>query len=239
MCRKRNSLILGLEKDIEAINQTFQVIAPHAVLILEWLEKQPEIDRESLIKLAEIGWFPDLGMHLDNLPQVVQAANEDPSQAETIAIDFLRARVDAIESELAQSYPKRSHLFRDAFEAHREGKYNLSIPVLLAQCDGIFWEASTKILFRKKDRETVACDYIRKVASEEFMEAMWTPLTISAPLWISQRERSESFDGLNRHQVIHGESVDYGTQTNSLKAISTLSYLRCLLTDTDVNEDCN
>ena len=180
-----------LEKDIEAINQTFQAIAPHLVLILEWLEKQPEIDRESLIKLAKIGWFPDLGMPLDNLLPVMQAANEDPIKAETIAIDFLRARVDAIESELAQSYPNRSHLFCDAFEAHRKRKFSLSIPVLLAQCDGIFWEASTKTLFRKKDRETVACEYKKWVAPEGFMEAMWTPLTISAPLWRNQRERSD------------------------------------------------
>ena len=225
-----------LEKDIEAINQTFQAIAPHLVLILEWLEKQPEIDRESLTKLAKIGWFPDLGMHLDNLLQVVQAANEDPSQAETIAIDFLRARVDAIESELAQSYPKRSHLFRDAFEAHREGKYNLSIPVLLAQSDGIFWDATSESLFIGHKRRSDACEFIRKEILEGPLDELLVPLSISAPIWMNRGERSESFEGLNRHQVLHGESIDYGTETNSLKAISTLSYLRCILTDSDVNE---
>ena len=151
-----------LGKDTETIIRTLQALAPYAQLFLKWVKEQPHINRKSLIKLAKIGWFPDLGMPLDNLLPVMQAANEDPIKAETIAIDFLRARVDAIESELAQSYPNRSHLFCDAFEAHRKRKYNLSIPVLLAQCDGIFWEASTKILFRKEDRENCCLGIYQK-----------------------------------------------------------------------------
>ena len=102
-----------------------------------------EVNRKALIKLAKIGWFPGLGLPLDNLQEILRTVSADRDRAEKIAIDFLRERVDAIELELSQSYPERSHLFRDAFQAHRERKYNLAIPVLLAQSDGIFWEASS------------------------------------------------------------------------------------------------
>jgi hypothetical protein len=35
----------------------------------------------------------------------------------------------------------------------------------------------------------------------------------------------ESFTALNRHQVIHGECWDYGTEINSLKAFSFLAFV--------------
>ena len=46
-------------------------------------------------------------------------------------------------------------------------------------------------------------------------------------------ERGDPFVGLNRHQVLHGESVDYDTEQNSLKAISLLTYLRWIFNKID------
>lgn len=45
------------------------------------------------------------------------------------------------------------------------------------------------------------------------------------PLICPLPECGANFDGLNRHQVLHRESVDYGTEINSLKAISLLNYV--------------
>ena len=41
---------------------------------------------------------------------------------------------------------------------------------------------------------------------------------------------------LNRHEVLHGESVDYGTEINSLKAISLLYYIASVLGERGHNE---
>ena len=57
-------------------------------------------------------------------------------------------------------------------------------------------------------------------------------LQSTLPLWMNERERhnwmkkhrTDYFPGLNRHEVLHGISVDYGTETNSLKAISFLNW---------------
>ena len=38
-----------------------------------------------------------------------------------------------------------------------------------------------------------------------------------------------SFHEVYRHQVMHGESVDYDTEENSLKAVSLLSWLAVVL----------
>mgnify|MGYP001564484260 CR=1 FL=1 len=37
------------------------------------------------------------------------------------------------------------------------------------------------------------------------------------------------FSALNRHQVMHGESVNYGSEINSLKALSPLNYVAVVL----------
>jgi hypothetical protein len=39
------------------------------------------------------------------------------------------------------------------------------------------------------------------------------------------RATGEAFSALNRHQVMHGESWDYGTEINSLKAFSFLAFV--------------
>ena len=193
-----------------------------------------EKNRECFIKLAENGWFPDLGMPTDNLSTIIHAVENCPNEAETLAITFLRERVDAIELELSRSYSDRSHLFRDAFEPHRERKYSLSIPVFLAQSDGIFWERYSKQLFREGHRKTACDQAIVQHAPEGFLAAMLCALSVSAPLWMSSNDRDKwmkghgkegSFVQLNRHLVLHGASVDYDTEKHSLQAISLLSYL--------------
>ena len=43
---------------------------------------------------------------------------------------------------------------------------------------------------------------------------------------------------LNRHQVLHGEVVDYGTEENSLKAISLLNYCATVLPEPADDNGC-
>ena len=54
---------------------------------------------------------------------------------------------------------------------------------------------------------------------------MLSPLAESLSISMSKHERPEGFDGLNRHMVLHGESLDYDTRENSLKAISLIGYV--------------
>lgn len=53
-----------------------------------------------------------------------------------------------------------------------------------------------------------------------------------------KRKRNANFSELNRHMVMHGDSVDYGTKKNSLKAISLLYYVAKALEYTEsISED--
>lgn len=183
--------------------------------------------RKALQRLGEEGWFLDPEMPALQLREIECLFDEHPDEIAEGLSDFFRTRLDDIERVLVDSYPCRGHLLQQAFEAHREEKYGLSIPVFLTQADGIFWEKTPgrKNLFISEQRKRTYKEYVSQIA-DSYIWAYLHPLSSTLPLWMTPNERGDSFVELNRHQVLHGESVDYGTEQNSLKAISLLSYLR-------------
>jgi hypothetical protein len=74
---------------------------------------------------------------------------------------------------------------------------------------------------------------IRAKSEDEFTSAATAALFEKLPLVAGKEDRADVLKRsgktewleLNRHLVLHGESVDYGTQMNSLKAISLLSFI--------------
>ena len=192
--------------------------------VQEWPGKQ----REAIMKLANHGWYIDPGMPLLATTKLLQALDSGDIQGTEAVAEFFRDELDRIEATLTDHYPRRAAILHDAFEAHRTGKYNLSIPVLLAQADGIWHEQYSTSLFRGQQRTATARDHASEI-EDQFFAAFFDLFTESVPLWMSASEREPSFSQLNRHLVLHGETVDYGTEENSLKAISFLSWLCWIL----------
>ena len=85
---------------------------------------------------------------------------------------------------------------------------------------------------RKKGKPKTAI-YVDTISADTLKLALLAPLSQPLPISASQYERDESFNELNRHQVMHGEVVNYGTEINSLKSISLLNYVVQVLDDDD------
>lgn len=126
---------------------------------------------------------------------------------------------------IVSQFPKRSHILRAAFSAHRRAEYELSVPVFLTQVDGICKETSDQYLFLKHNKKPQTAIYVAQFASNNFRAALLSPVAEALPIGASESERPQGFADLNRHTVLHGESLDYGSKTNSLKAISLLNYV--------------
>lgn len=141
------------------------------------------------------------------------------------------SQLTEIEEELVKLAPAREKLVRSAFGAHRRGEYELAIPVLLAQTDGISVDATGGSLFRDAEGSPLTAAYVRGIASDEFLSAMLAPLAQKLPINATEKQRGkvENWTALNRHMVLHGEALDYGTEINSLKAISLLNYVAGML----------
>ena len=221
---RRNQEYLNFTKTLEANLKLFR----------RAVEKWPEKRKKALQLLAEEGWFLNPEMPEEFFQGTENLLEKHPEEFLSCINNYFSEQLDEIEEKLSVSYPHRRHLFCDAFDAHRQEKYSLSIPVLLAQADGIFWEQfPNKNLFISKKRESAVNDYASQVQNE-LVRIYLYPLLLLLPLWMSGSQRNDSFSGLNRHQVLHGESFDYDTEQNSLKSVSLLSYLNFMLSS--VNE---
>ncbi len=141
---------------------------------------------------------------------------------------------------LAEKYPARKTAIHSAIDAHRSfapAGYSLSIPVFLAQTDGIFSEVTGISSAMDKVRGQNAIKGSQwlstQIAADEKAIGSLLPVLELHELDIlkSQRAREAKvqetgkvFNALNRHQVIHGEVSDYGTEINSMKAFSFLLF---------------
>ncbi|WFU40101.1 hypothetical protein QA640_38775 [Bradyrhizobium sp. CB82] len=222
----------------EQTNAFARHIAPFFAQLKEVAEKAPPAYRQALLLLGESGWYMDLGMRLDAPLGLGRSLKEgEIEHAENALAKYFDARVDQIERFLVEAHPRRAKVLSSAFAAHRAGQFDLSIPVLLAQTDGICRDEAGQYLFmgprgreykRYKGKPSIAV-FVDEVTSDAFLSAVLSPLGEKLPINASESERVEGWTALNRHMVLHGESVDYGTKINSLKAISLINYVASTL----------
>jgi hypothetical protein len=191
----------------------------------------PPRTQEALLLLGAHGWYLDLDLPLPGLWKLKKALSEgNIEEAEHALIEYFEGRIDKIEESISKRFPNREKLIRAAFNAHRRQEYELAIPVILAQTDGICKEVVNEYLFIKKNKKPGTAIYVEQIASDTFRAAILSPLAQTLPIGVSKHKRTEGFNELNRHMVMHGESLDYGSKTNSLKAISLINYVAHVLT---------
>ncbi len=205
-------------------------LAPVLDHLRETYEELPPRTQKALLILGENGWYLDLHIDMPFLWSLVEAfAKGSQEEAEVLLAEHFEERSEEIEKDIARRFPERGELIGAAFAAHRRGEYVLSIPVLLAQADGICKEASGQNFFLKRDRKPLTAAYVEQFTADTFTAALLSPLATALPIAASERERGENFSALNRHMVMHGESLDYGTRLNGLKAISLVNYVSQVL----------
>ena len=201
----------------------------------------PAEDEETIIcTLMEQGWVPDMDLTLGQLRQWAAALNpENPEivrQANNATCERFRDRLDDIEAKLVSEFPSRSAILRDAFDAHRQGKYTLSVPAFLTQVDGFFYDRCDANLFYGESRKALR-KRVEAMPSELSRMYLGALLNTRLPLLLSEKHRPDDFSGLNRHQVLHGLVTDYGTQESSLKAVALLYYCAFVLPKPEPEDD--
>ncbi len=211
-----------------------QQLGQVAAGLQQGLAELPSRTRDILLLLSEHGWFfynSEAG--LSELWQFEKDLSEgkDIEVNEALA-EYFEARITEIEESIVEKFPNRSHIVRPAFGAHRRGEYVLSIPVLLAQADGICMETVDKQFFLKTNGKPDTAAYVSQIDPDSFSAALLSPLETTLPISKSMKERGKEVIGLNRHTILHGESLDYGIKINSLKAISLINYVADVLTET-------
>ncbi len=197
----------------------------------------PERTRKTLMILAKHGWYFDPEMPF-GIPAIEEALESDNIEiANALLTEYFSERLPDIEQELKTKFPARANILESAFNAHRNKEYALSVPIFLIQADGICFDLINRQLYSKRSKVPVIAEYAKSIATDTFKSILLYPLTQPLPIAASADERTEDFDELNRHQVVHGESTNYDTELNSLKAISLLNYVAYVLSQDSTDSD--
>lgn len=212
--------------------------ARRMIELQEWWERLPPKLKWAYSVIGSVGWYSDDDMPVDQ-PIVLAEAIEagEVEEVEQLLEEHFEARATSIEASLAELFPDRRVILGKAFSAHHRGDFELSVPVFLAQADGICSDRCGEKLFGRSRGKPRTAKYVEQVAANAFQEA--TLHFLSEPMPISASPDSPDFvaRSLNRHAVLHGTSTTYGTKRNSLKAISLLQYLvSALATPAEAND---
>ncbi|HEY4109567.1 hypothetical protein [Puia sp.] len=210
----------------------------------EYLDVRLEMSK-SIQKLPAKGWYLSLdfidALAISNLDEYLE---RDPIAFQTDVEETFSRQFLYIEGKLMEDSPKRADLIKNIFSLHTQGNYFAAIPLALTQADGFckdWFTVESKsgkhvpVGFFDMDR-----DHKRGTASQKLSRSIIAPATSVFNLLLNQlakidRNNSLVLEGntsrlsdLNRHAILHGESTDYGTKINSIKAILLLDFIDAL-----------
>lgn len=204
----------------------------------EWLGRYPDRMEVALPVMAAAGWYLDANMPATLPTRFADAVDEgDGIRAETMMVAHFERRLDGIEQELCERHPHRAHLLQAAFNAHRRGEDVLAIPVLFAQVDGVCHDRSKQFAFFLLKAKEALSHALKGKSLSRLEEVLLMPFGLESPVSLNEKKRGEGFSGLNRHQVLHGESTTYGTHANAFRAVSLLAYVSQRLSALDCDPD--
>jgi hypothetical protein len=214
-----------------------QAAAPLVAATQEAAKVKPRVEKY----LAERGWYATFRFSLDdllNLAPLIDGGDHEAVDRHMAA--FAREGVGEVEVRLRERFPARAQIIADAFEAHRGGRYTLSVPTLLAQADGIGCDVIgvPRQFFQRPQRVEALQAKLAAftlLGRPYVLSGVWKGLvgTLLDPQSAeirtdkrAERQLSEPWFGpLNRHGVLHGHDTDYATEANSLRCVVLLEYL--------------
>lgn len=219
----------AFRQELNSFNRLTEILRstpPWAREVSDSLLKYPARVRENLVALAIAGWYLDPEMAVSDIVHFKEdLENDTAEEVNNDMVLYFQSSLERIEETLCSDHPARAHLIREAFAAHRNGKYSLSIPALFAQADGICYDLTGCQIFTKNGISRFA----KRIAPEAIERAYLEPLLRDIPIAESSQQRRAKVSQLNRHAVMHGESTNFSTEENGLKAVSFVNFVSHVL----------
>jgi hypothetical protein len=169
--------------------------------------------------LLNYGWYISAQMKMKKISEVIELIKSGKTEeAETILMNFFKNNLQEIEDQLVTKHSDRKSIIEEAFKAHKSNMFYSSTILFLSQGDGII---DGKIFHNRKNLDK----HLDNKKNPSFVKILKNDSSLNVPS--IKINKSKYFSKLNRHSVMHGKSTDYGTEKNSLKALS----LCCFVSD--------
>ena len=196
------------------------------------LDRLPPELQQLIPLLADRGWFVSDEIPVSILPTLKkQFELENFEKVDECMASCIREAAPAILASAKKEFPHRMEILSAAFKAHTAKEYELSIPVLLIQAEGICQDILSVKLFSKKKGVPVTKSALEPFLNNPLTQALLSPLMAGCGITANEKERQKYPDTLNRHEILHGIDVGYGSETNALRAISLLGYMVTTVAD--------
>ena len=190
-------------------------------IFAESLQRLPN----SVKQFAVTGWYPTKEMTFAEIHHMAELVDQKRiKEVDEYMTDHIQEIKDKIFQGLLDRFPERKNILLSGIKAHERSDYYASIPIFLSQSDGLCYQITGYKLYTTEKKKPKVAKYHQKLKDGTLDHILLQPLTISSTL-ISQNEPGGSQYALNRHLVLHGLSLDYGTKINSCKAISILNFV--------------
>lgn len=207
-------------------NELRRQVAP---LYEQFRQEQEQLQNNvatAVVAFSEYGWYANYGFSfIDITNAYILLRKGDVTGFDALMANMIRSQYGELKKSLLTRHPFRQPPLEAAFQAHESEEFYLSIPVFLAQADGISTDLTQMQFFLKNPK-----DHKPKVAAwAKEKPKIWLHVALCAALLDNgafQKHHSQPNKiPITRHSILHGESNDYGTELNSLKALSLLVYL--------------
>lgn len=183
--------------------------------------------------LARSGWYPGGNLPLGIFAESASLIMDGKHEGEEQLAAFYEDEAEAIATALAKQHPTRAEHIHQSMNAHKNGDFFLSVPANLILAEAIASDLGASCLY-SKTREGAKRILNELNSREDFQVAVafLAPLLVSAPIdWSPDQRQKYGNPALNRHAILHGEVVGFGTRLNSLRSFSHLAYVSDVLGD--------
>ena len=217
---------------LEAVASFFKEFQKSLKPVLEALSKTNFIyfgkqfqDLEPTIQfLAKLGWYLPYDFPLSFSDVIKSHINKnDLNSLDKEMIRNYKSQYSEIKKTILDKFPDRSHALKEAFRAHEKKWYYLSIPVFLSQVEGICKELTQHRFFSTRNGIPQTASFVESLDIGEITFILLSPLKDVSEF--NRKQNNLKPSGANRHDILHGESMDYGTKINSFKSFSLLAYI--------------
>lgn len=215
-----------MSQAIERAYQAFQSSKPSYELISKQFKMSMELLPENLKTMANNGWFVSMHMtpcEINYVGSLIQKGHY--RKADKYMVEMVTNNLDLFKRDIFERHPNRAKILKIAFLNHKKRDYVSSIPIFLYQTDGIWYDSYKQRIYRSCKGQPVIGDEIRKLDQESFQAILIQPLLKQTLITASENRKNEFRGNLNRHEVLHGVSLDYASRINSCKVISWIVYI--------------
>jgi hypothetical protein len=212
----------------------------HELASIDW-EAAGREHAEGARELANRGWFITMELPFNAHRHFCSMIRDGRwEECERELQEHYEKVLVSIRDDLSARFPERKIFLEEAFALHCEGRFASAIPLFLAQSDGIGKSifGTSPLSKSPKARKILKKWLDDRITGNSWFEEFWRSILRVLPI-IEDTDKLDAYeDPLNRHGVLHGSDMTYGTKIKSLKAIAWIQYVASFATLDNQQDPC-